>query len=530
MVPTGSGGQACPMTETGFSTHTEHRDWWSRRPRRSRTDSKVAGVAGGLAHYLGVDPILFRVGFVALTLLGGVGILAYAVLWLLLPAEGDEVSAGEALLGRGRSSVSPIVAAALAVAVVIGVFTTFSWGFPFWPALIIGAVAFHVARKQRRGPFRPGSEWERRIRATADNVAANRWSGGAGPSWGHGGGTGGPQGWGHYGGWGGWGAGCGGGSRSSGHPAAPQESDSPFDTPAFWDTPAAGDRAARPDPFRKAYPTATARPADPFRTSRAADDQGAWSAAASDGADGADGAHTAEPRTTPPAWDPLGAAPFAWDLPDIDLAPRSELATARRRTASPVIARATGGLVMLVIAVSVGGIFAGWWNPAWSAVAGAALAVVALGLLAQSLRGRSLTLIGPGVFLSLATLALSVTGISGTATAGDVIWTANQTTPLQDSYRLSAGNGTLDLTGLTIDAGGTVSTSVEVNAGQAKVLVPANVAVDVTCSSNAGQIDCLGVTLDGLNQSATGHQNAPGAAGTLELEVHVGAGNLVVTR
>ena len=98
--------------------HPSTRDWWSRRPRRSRSDSKVAGVAGGLGHYLGVDPILFRVGFVALTILGGAGILAYALLWLLLPAEGDEVSAGESLIGRGRSSVSPWLAAVLAVVIV----------------------------------------------------------------------------------------------------------------------------------------------------------------------------------------------------------------------------------------------------------------------------------------------------------------------------------------------------------------------------------------------------------------------------
>ena len=266
MVPAAPADQAGAMTETGFSTPPEHRDWWSRRPRRSRSDSKVAGVAGGLAHYLGVDPILFRVGFVALTILGGVGILAYSLLWLVLPAEGDEVSAGEALLGRGRSSVSPIVAAILAVAVLLSIFATFNWGFPFWPALVIGMVAFHVARKQRRGPFRPGSEWERRLRATADDVAANRWSapGGAGQAWGASGS--GHQGWGN---WAGWGGGCSGHGRAAapgaaGTPAeAPQEpADSPFDTPAFWDAPSGGGAATgttQPtDPFRKADPFAKA--------------------------------------------------------------------------------------------------------------------------------------------------------------------------------------------------------------------------------------------------------------------------------
>src|SRR3954453_9613915 len=53
--------------------------------RRSRTDKMVGGVAGGLAEYSGIDPLLWRVGFVALTFAGGSGILVYLLLWLLMP-------------------------------------------------------------------------------------------------------------------------------------------------------------------------------------------------------------------------------------------------------------------------------------------------------------------------------------------------------------------------------------------------------------------------------------------------------------
>ena len=49
---------------------------------RSTEDKMVAGVAGGLGEYFGVDPVLFRVGFVAATLLSGVGALAYLALVL----------------------------------------------------------------------------------------------------------------------------------------------------------------------------------------------------------------------------------------------------------------------------------------------------------------------------------------------------------------------------------------------------------------------------------------------------------------
>jgi len=56
------------------------------RLRRSDTDRMIGGVCGGLADYTGIDAVLWRVAFIALTLLGGSGVLFYAVLWLLMPA------------------------------------------------------------------------------------------------------------------------------------------------------------------------------------------------------------------------------------------------------------------------------------------------------------------------------------------------------------------------------------------------------------------------------------------------------------
>jgi phage shock protein C len=54
--------------------------------RRSGTDRMVSGVCGGLAEYSGIDTVLWRVGFLALTVLGGSGVLFYALLWVLMPA------------------------------------------------------------------------------------------------------------------------------------------------------------------------------------------------------------------------------------------------------------------------------------------------------------------------------------------------------------------------------------------------------------------------------------------------------------
>ncbi|WP_324274381.1 PspC domain-containing protein [Blastococcus brunescens] len=54
--------------------------------RRSRTDKILGGVNGGLAEYTGIDALLWRVGFVALTLAAGTGVIVYLLLWVLMPA------------------------------------------------------------------------------------------------------------------------------------------------------------------------------------------------------------------------------------------------------------------------------------------------------------------------------------------------------------------------------------------------------------------------------------------------------------
>ena len=60
--------------------------------RRPVHGSVVAGVAAGLAHYLGVDVMIIRLAFVVLTIVGGAGIPLYLAGLLLIPEEGSEVS------------------------------------------------------------------------------------------------------------------------------------------------------------------------------------------------------------------------------------------------------------------------------------------------------------------------------------------------------------------------------------------------------------------------------------------------------
>ena len=59
----------------------------SRRLYRSRTNRSIAGVCGGLGEYFKVDPTLIRILFVLFALAGGPGLLAYIILWLVMPEE-----------------------------------------------------------------------------------------------------------------------------------------------------------------------------------------------------------------------------------------------------------------------------------------------------------------------------------------------------------------------------------------------------------------------------------------------------------
>ena len=54
---------------------------------RSTTDRKISGVSGGLASYLGVDPLLIRIGFVVTAITSGVGLIAYLAMMVLVPSE-----------------------------------------------------------------------------------------------------------------------------------------------------------------------------------------------------------------------------------------------------------------------------------------------------------------------------------------------------------------------------------------------------------------------------------------------------------
>jgi phage shock protein C len=60
---------------------------------RSENEKMIAGVCGGLAEFFGLDVSLVRLVAVLLALLGGHGILVYAILWIVVPKASNPMPA-----------------------------------------------------------------------------------------------------------------------------------------------------------------------------------------------------------------------------------------------------------------------------------------------------------------------------------------------------------------------------------------------------------------------------------------------------
>ncbi|EDY46487.2 PspC domain-containing protein [Streptomyces sp. SPB074] len=87
--------------------------------RRDRRHKVLGGVCAGLGRQCGVDPVIFRVVLSVLAVASGVGLLAYGVVWLVVPFDGEEETEGRRML-TGQVG-GPGLAALLSVLVGCGV-------------------------------------------------------------------------------------------------------------------------------------------------------------------------------------------------------------------------------------------------------------------------------------------------------------------------------------------------------------------------------------------------------------------------
>lgn len=115
---------------------------------RSRKERVIGGVCGGIGIYFGIDPTLTRIIWVVATLLGGAGIIAYIVAWIVIPEEpkieGTEVTSAEIENSKPNTMKLELIIGgfilAIGILLLLSNFGLFEWGWVrriFWPALII---------------------------------------------------------------------------------------------------------------------------------------------------------------------------------------------------------------------------------------------------------------------------------------------------------------------------------------------------------------------------------------------------------
>jgi len=93
-----TGTDSATQLPPGQAVGHEHEQRLHRRHR----GRMLGGVAAGLADYFDVDPVLVRVGFVVLALVGGLAVPLYLAGWALIPDEDTDTSIAEEILARER--------------------------------------------------------------------------------------------------------------------------------------------------------------------------------------------------------------------------------------------------------------------------------------------------------------------------------------------------------------------------------------------------------------------------------------------
>ena len=131
------GGSLIGMNETTQELPPEPQE--PRRLLRARSGRMIGGVCAGLGRYFNVDPILFRIGAVVLTFVGGAGVLAYLAALLLVPSE-DSAAAETPATGRNRWLVIAGVVVLLCV----------SWPFLLGGGLLLAATSRPTRLSGRR--------------------------------------------------------------------------------------------------------------------------------------------------------------------------------------------------------------------------------------------------------------------------------------------------------------------------------------------------------------------------------------------
>jgi phage shock protein PspC (stress-responsive transcriptional regulator) len=479
-----------PTTEPRATLHAI----WLTRPSRRQSDRKIAGVAAAIARRYDIDPVLVRIAF-AVAAFYGVGVLLYLAAWVTLPTDPRDPPTG--LLTRRGGGVHPVVLIAAIVAGLAGAGSLLSGD----PGVLVGLAVLggllYLLHQNRS---------DRGLDVAGAAVA------GAG---------------------------------------------APIDLPGGVGAPVGASVGA--------------------------------SVAASSTAVHPGGT----PPSAPPAWDPLGAAPFAWDLPEPGPAPGLTPEPGRRRsvlTAATIgLALLAGGVTGAIVLAGSGfggfrlilgamlavvgiGLVLGAFRRSGRGLIAVAIPLVLVSYLATTnpvrhwqgageLRAAPATLddIAPSYQRTLGVITLDLRGLNLNAPAGPVRSGSVPGlpvpglpvpavplpgapvpapaapvpgAPIPTTPGTHAGVAPAGPANPVVPPAGPepVRTVVGLEAGQATVLLPPNLRVQVHCHADMGDVDCLGQSGRDEGPMADVVVAEPGGPPVLELDVTVRAGAVEVRR
>jgi phage shock protein PspC (stress-responsive transcriptional regulator) len=481
--PTGAPQAGAPQPgapqQTGFYAGIRRIGLW-----RS-DDHWFGGVAGGLAERLGVDALVVRGIFVVTVLLGGVGLLAYGLGWLLLPDRRD----GRILLEEvfaGRFDIGFVGAMGFTI---VGLGRGGGWlvGWPgmphglqavgglLWLALLAVVVAVVIAA-----------------------VTTNRSDR----------------------------------ARSAAHPATPAPWAAPGATPTG--APAGGPYASAP----AAHPGA-AQPATPGPYPAADQPAGlathttGWGTSSATAAPYAPTVPYAAAPVPPTAAVPL-AGRTASGPPPAYRPPKPRASGPGVATVGAVVALSLLTLAGLLVANRAGD----FDGPVVLTALGVAIVLAGLGIVVSGLRGRTsgvlgfLAIVGLLVSLPLGVVARGdwTTGGEHRAVAVDV--TAQTRAEAERGWGFGLGDSTVDLTAVPV-TDQTLTVPVSLGAGNLTVVVPSGTTVDAEVNVGAGSVT-WDVGAGGRRQVSGGHlretfASPPGdVTHQIHLRVWTGAGDVVI--
>ena len=437
-----------------------------RQLRRRPDDGHVAGVCAGVAEYFNVDPVIVRIAAVVL-LLTGPGFPAYILAWIFVPAE-----PGLARYDEPRPAIDTTDRATQIFGVVLlGLGLSVIWG-DWWGPLRGWLFPIGLMTLGAWLLLRPD-------RACAE---------------------------------------------ASPEPPVPPVPPVP-PTPAWgWTSPATTMPVSPPD----ADPTTVI---DPINETNSSDDDTIAEAgtATESNDDLGEDTTTVQPTTdTGDGGSGWGSPPptAPWDVPPPPvpgdpIAPvaGSDQPDRRHHRHRHLVGPGVFGVLLI------------WTGVAWLAGVGpttglaVGLVILGLGFVLGSFVGGSRALIFPALIVGLLLAATAVIDIPFSGPVGQQLWSPDTRAELDDTYEVSMGEGTLDLSDLRLLL---VDTDIKasVGLGHLVVIVPDDQDVIVNTDVGAGESLVFGEQQNGVGFET--HDHVSGDGGTLTLNLEVGMGQIEV--